>query len=194
MFMVVDEQSESPRVAVVAPGGMYGPNVPLLMYAASAAEARGARIERITWNPPSQADRGTSDWVLGQVAPVLDHVSVSSPGAVPILIGKSLGTTAAVLAAERELPAIWLTPLLTTPEVVKALRVATAPFLLVGGTEDRHWDGALAVELSPHVLEVPGADHGMHVPGPLAESAVVLGRVATTVEDFLDRIVWPPAA
>ncbi|MFD3588958.1 alpha/beta hydrolase [Streptomyces sp. NPDC058683] len=192
--MVVDEQSAPPRAAVVAPGGMYGPHVPLLMYAADAAEARGARIERITWDPPSQADRGSGHWVLDQVAPVLDHVSASSPGAVPVLIGKSLGTNAAVLAAERGLPAIWLTPLLTTTEVIKALRAATAPFLLVGGTEDRHWDGALAVGLSPHVLEVRGADHGMHVPGPLAGSADVLGRVATAVEDFLDRIVWPAAA
>ncbi|MGW1161258.1 alpha/beta hydrolase [Streptomyces sp. NPDC002519] len=192
--MVVDERTESPRIAVVAPGGIYGPDVPLLMYSASAAEARGARIERITWDPPSQSDRGTSHWVLDQVASVLDHVSVSSPDVVPVLIGKSLGTTAAVLAAERGLPAIWLTPLLTTTEVAEALRAATAPFLLVGGTEDRHWDGVLAGDLSPHVLEVQGADHGMHVPGPLAESAAVLGRVATTVEDFLDRIVWPPAA
>ncbi|MFC9429804.1 alpha/beta hydrolase [Streptomyces sp. NPDC056987] len=173
---------------------MYGPHAPLLMYAARAAEARGARVERITWDPPRQADRGINSWVLDRVTPVLDQVTRSSPRTVAVMMGKSLGTHAAVLAAERGLPAIWITPLLTTAEVAQALRSATAPFLLVGGTEDRHWDGALAAELSPHVLEVRGADHDMHVPGPLSESAKVLGRVATAVEDFLSRIVWPEAA
>ncbi|MEU3187016.1 alpha/beta hydrolase [Streptomyces sp. NPDC006923] len=192
--MVVDKQTQSPRGAVVVPGGMYGPHTPLLMYAAGAAEARGAQVERITWDPPRQSGRGISSWVLDQVTPVIDHVTRSSPRTAEVVIGKSLGTHAAVLAAERALPAIWLTPLLTTAEVAQALRSATAPFLLVGGTEDRHWDGALAAELSPHVLEVRGADHDLRVPGPLSESAKVLGRVATAVEDFLDRIVWSEAA
>ena len=53
-----------------------------------------------------------------------------------VLIGKSLGTYAAALAAERGLPAIWLTPLLTSDWVVDGLRRSTAPFLLVGGTAD----------------------------------------------------------
>jgi hypothetical protein len=56
------------------------------------------------------------------------------------------------------------------------------------------WDGELARELSPHVLEVDGADHGMYVPGPLARSAAVLGEVATAVENFLDDVVWRSAA
>ncbi|WP_373283361.1 alpha/beta hydrolase [Streptomyces prunicolor] len=192
--MVVSEQTAAPRAAVVIPGGMYGPNVPLLAYAAYAAKVRGARIERITWDPPQQDDSHVNSWVLGQVAPVIDHVAANSPDSVPVVIGKSLGTHTAAVAAERRLPAIWLTPLLTTTEVIQSLRVATAPFLLVGGTADRHWDRALAAELSPHVLEVQGADHGMHVPGRLAESAAVLGRVATAVEDFLDEIVWPRVA
>ncbi|MEV0469784.1 alpha/beta hydrolase [Streptomyces prunicolor] len=190
----MNEHIAASRAAVVIPGGMYGPNVPLLAYAAYAAKVRGASIERITWDPPRQDDNYINSWVLDQVAPVLDHVVANSPDSVPILIGKSLGTHSAAVAAERGLPAIWLTPLLTTTEVIKSLRVATAPFLLVGGTEDRHWDGALAAELSLHVLEVQGADHGMHVPGPLAESAAVLGRVATAVEDFLDKVVWPRVA
>jgi hypothetical protein len=29
------------------------------------------------------------------------------------------------------------------------------------------------------------------VPGRLAASAAVLGRMATAVEDFLDEVVWP---
>jgi hypothetical protein len=77
--------------------------------------------------------------------------------------------------------------LLFAPEVVAALEAATAPFLLIGGTADPdYWDGAVARRLTPHVLEVEGADHGMIVPGPLSASAAVLGRISDVVEQFLD--------
>ncbi|HEX2774509.1 MAG TPA: alpha/beta hydrolase [Micromonosporaceae bacterium] len=182
------------RAAVVVPGRMHGPTAPLLMYSADAAHARGARIERLSWTDLAQlqdvALLDAGPWVRNQVGSLLDHL----PADRPLLIVKSLGTHAAALAAERQLPAIWLTPLLHLDEIVSALQKATAPCLLVGGTADPMWDGVLARELSPYVLEVDGADHGMYVPGPLAASAQVLGRVATAVENFLDSVVWPDAA
>jgi hypothetical protein len=128
--------------------------------------------------------------VVGQVAPVLDEVEAAWPGVTPLLVAKSLGTFAATLAADRGLPAVWLTPLLVNEGVVASLRRATEPCLLVGGTADQLWDGALARRLSPNVLEVDGADHGMFLPGALAASAAVLGRVVTAVERFLDEAVW----
>lgn len=60
--------------------------------------------------------------------------------------------------------------------------------LLVGGTADPYWDGVLVRKLSPHVLEVEGADHGMYVEGPLTSSIAVLGQVVTGVEEFLAAI------
>ena len=68
---------------------------------------------------------------------------------------------------------------------------ATAPFLLVGGTADALWDAAAARRLSPHVLEVEGANHGMFVPGPVTNSIAVLGRVVTAMDEFFDTIGWP---
>jgi hypothetical protein len=176
---------------------MYGPHVPLLMYASNAAEARGAQIRALHWTPPPElwdaarhpTPTARAAWVYGQVAPVLDETA--SAGSTPLVVGKSLGSYAATLTAERALPAVWLTPLLTDDLVVEALRKADAPCLLVGGTADRMWDGALARKLSPHVFEADGADHGMYVSGPLAASAAVLGQVATAVERFLDNVVWP---
>jgi hypothetical protein len=72
-----------------------------------------------------------------------------------------------------------------------ALARAAAPCLLIGGTADKVWDGRLARSLTPHVLEIDGADHGMFVPGRLSASAAVLGQVTTAVENFLDHQVWP---
>ncbi|MGH3264836.1 MAG: hypothetical protein ACRDNS_22920, partial [Trebonia sp.] len=104
---------------------------------------------------------------------------------------KSLGTLAASVAADRALPAVWFTPLLTEPQVPEALRRATAPFLLIGGTADDWWDGDVARSVTPHVVEISGADHGLFAPGPLKESAAVLAEVSTAVERFLDQVVWP---
>ncbi|MFL6077448.1 MAG: hypothetical protein ACJ73S_29140 [Mycobacteriales bacterium] len=173
--------------AVILPGRLYGPQAPLLMYTADVAERRGATVHRHSWREHPRLDESAfEDWVRGEVADLLDTV-----GGQPLLIGKSLGTLATSLAADRALPAIWLTPLLAHPSVVAALERATAPFLLVGGTADEAWDTAAAHRLTPHVLEVEAADHGMYVPGPLTDTLAVLTEVVTAADDFLAAISWP---
>lgn len=177
--------------AVVLPGRRYGPAAGLLMYVGDVAGRRGGTVHRHHWSrdPGNPFEPQAEDWVHDDVRPVLDAL-----GGRPLLIGKSLGTYAAGSAAERSLPAVWLTPVLTVPWVPAALGRATAPFLLVGGTADKLWDGALARRLSPYVLEVDGADHGMYVPGPLTDCVAVLGRVVVAVEEFLDATDWPGSA
>jgi pimeloyl-ACP methyl ester carboxylesterase len=179
------------RGMVIIPGGGLGPHQPLLNYSWLAGRARGAEALHIEWpseRPTSRDPADSASWVVEQVATAMATFGV--PG--PVLVGKSLATYAAELAADRALPAIWHTPLLSDPRCVAALRGATAPFLLVGGTADHWWDSRLARTLTPHLLEIPGADHGMILPGvPLARSAAVLGQVAACVEEFLDREVWP---
>ncbi|MGH8792485.1 MAG: alpha/beta hydrolase [Stackebrandtia sp.] len=179
------------RCAVLIPGANFGPHAPLLFFSGFAARARGAEPVAINWDPPADRFKDTEwthRWVREQVEPVLDDIEAVSP---PLLVGKSLGTFAASLAAERGLPAVWHTPLITREPVAEAIRRATAPCLLIGGTADPSWDGKLARQLSSHVLEVEGANHGMFITdAPLAESAAVMGRVATAVEKFLDDAVW----
>jgi hypothetical protein len=179
------------RGVVIIPGGSLGPHQPLLAYSWLAGVARDAAALHIEWpadRPSSRDPADSASWVVEQVAAALAAFPVPSP----VLVGKSLGTYAAELAAARALPAIWHTPLLSDRRCVAALRNACAPFLLIGGTADPWWDGPLARTLSPHVLEVSDVNHGMVLPGaPLARSAAVLGQVATAVEDFLDQEVWP---
>ncbi|MEU4194740.1 alpha/beta hydrolase [Kribbella sp. NPDC026611] len=186
----------SSREAIVLPGGQFGPFAPLLMFAGDAAERREAAVTRVWWDdydrPLTLQPEERGPWVVQQVERAVPSLrSVDRSGQATLLIGKSLGTHAATLAAELGFPAIWLTPVLTSDWVVSALRQSTAPFLLVGGTADALWEPEIARELTPHVLEIDGADHGMYVPGPLAASTAVLGQVATAVEDFLDKAVWP---
>jgi hypothetical protein len=184
----------SSREAVILPGGQFGPHTPLLMFAAEAAERRGAQLTPVSWHDPDAlptlSENELGPWVLSQLHHAVPSLGAADGETAALLIGKSLGSHAAVVAAELGLPAVWLTPVLTSAWVVDGLRRATSPFLLVGGTGDRLWDSGLARELTPYVLEIAGADHGMYVPGRLAASAAVLGEVATAVEDFLDEVVW----
>jgi predicted alpha/beta-hydrolase family hydrolase len=183
------------RAAVLVPGGGYTTDGPLLMYARLAVERRGGYAHRIAWTPPRSWNEAHA-WVAGQVAAAVGETvaatGVAAAGAgAPLVIGKSLGSLAAPLVADRGLAAVWFTPLLTDQPTVAALHRASAPCLLVGGTADELWDGAVARSVTPHVVEVAGADHGMFVPGGLAGSAAVLGQVITAVERFLDQVVWP---
>jgi hypothetical protein len=180
------------RAAVVVPGLRYSADAPLLMYAALAVERCGGSVRRISWTVPEFGDGDNERaWVASRVGEAVDAVVAATGVASPTVIGKSLGSLAAPVAATRGLPAVWLTPVLIDAPTVAALRRAAAPCLLIGGTADPLWDGRLARSLTPHVLEVAGADHSMLVPGRLSESAAVLGTVITAVEDFLVRQVWP---
>jgi len=175
------------RIAVLAPGGGYTVQAPLLAYARLAVERRDAEVRPVEWRFPEDFDDSMKqrfEFVLSQVAATLGDDSA-------LIIGKSLGSLAAGLAAVRALPAIWLTPLLTMPEVVEAIQAAERPPLLIGGGADRSWDGAVARRISPHVLEIPDADHALYVPGPVSATTAAAGRVADAVESFIDSWVWP---
>lgn len=162
------------------------------MFAHVALQSRGAHTYPVDWKNPDSlaADEQTMiDGVCDQVEVVLDRVHNDDP---PLLVGKALGSAAAVLAAHHGLPAIWFTPLLHEYPIVQALRRSTAPYLLIGGTDDPSWNSSLARELPGEVCEIRGADTGMFLRGrPLVDSAHVLAEVIEAVEAFIDTAVWP---
>jgi hypothetical protein len=183
------------RHAVLVPRFGAGPDIPLLMYPGLAASRRGAAVRRISWEPPAELEHDlprTGAWVEARVRPTVGHYIAGRTGAPPLLIGSSFGSRACSIAADYNLPGIWITPTLTGDRwVADALARSTEPFMLVGGTADPEWDGDLARSLTPHVVEIEGADHWLMVHGPLSESAAVLGHVSDRVEWFLDSVIWP---
>jgi hypothetical protein len=161
------------------------------MYARLAAERRGALVRVVSWDlAPGRGFDRHRDMVTATIGAAVDELTAET-GAAPLVIGKSLASLAAPLVADRGLPAVWFTPLLTDEPTVTGLHRATAPFLLAGGTADPYWDGRIARLLTADVVEIDGAGHALFVPGPAAASIAVLGQVLTAVEDFLDRIGWP---
>jgi hypothetical protein len=171
---------------LVPGGGNYTVQGPLLDLADHALRDRRAPVEAITWSVPYGLVRsGQSEpFVRAHVASAMER----SPSDRPVVIGKSLGSYAAVLAAEAELPAIWLTPLLTESAVVEAITAAGAPTLLIGGTADKFWVPEVAAATRKPVLTVPDGDHNLRVPGRLSNYTDVLGLVGTAIEEFLDAL------
>lgn len=176
------------RVALILPGGGYGVEGPVLYYPAIAARRRGADLRRHAWTRQFSSGEAPVDFAVAEIGPIVE--AAIRAGERPLIIAKSLSTSAAVIAARHGLPAIWLTPVLTWPSVVDGIRANAGPSLLVGGTGDSMWDATLARELSPHVCEIPGGDHSLLVDGPLSLSLDAMSTVTAAVEAFLDEIGW----
>lgn len=181
---------ENQRTVIVLPGRNYGAYVPQLFFPMTAAQRRGARVHAVAWQGIDALDKLALDeiagWVAAQVGPVLAECDPAST----LVIGKSLGSYAAPLVAEHGVPAIWVTPVLISAEVVDGIAASTAPCLLAGGAADPLWDASLAFRLSDRVLEIPEGDHGLMVPHELSRSAAAMGKLATAAEKFLDSIDW----
>jgi hypothetical protein len=170
------------RCVVVLPGVRYFSQAPLLWFAREAALAAGWSALELTERAPADADPFT--WMRERAVSALaatdaDHV---------VVVGKSLGSVAAPLVAERALPAIWLTPLLVRPDVVSALKTAQAPALLVGSSKDPTWaDGERPQSDLLQIVELDGLDHSLQVEGDPLASLEVLGQVTQRVTAFLEE-------
>lgn len=180
---------ENQRTVVILPGRSYGAYVPQLFFPMLAAQRRGAEVRALEWERLEELDTIKLDkiarWVSAQVKPVLQKCDPAST----VVIGKSLGSYAAPLVARCGLPAIWVTPVLISQDVVDGIKDCSAANLIVGGSADPVWDADQAFRLSDRVLEIPDADHGLMV-DDLARSATGLGKLATAAEHFLDSIGW----
>lgn len=172
------------------PGLGYTAQAPLLSLAAEALSDHDARVETIEWLIPDGffAADSTEPFVRTYLAAALHRLGERAPGATPVVIAKSLGSYAATLVADRNLPAIWLTPLLTDDSIAAAITRSTAPALLIGGSADRSWSADAAAATSKAVVTVEGGDHSLRVPGRLRAYTDVLGDVGTAIEDFLTSL------
>ena len=108
------------------------------------------------------------------------------------MIGKSLASLLAGTIGDRDLAAVWLTPLLTERSVVEALADTHRPTLLAGGSADAVWR-ADVIPANPaiEVLEIPGADHAVQVRGNPYASLDALRRITDAVGELAARPTRP---
>jgi hypothetical protein len=172
------------RCAVILPGVRYFSQAPLLWFAREAAQAAGWSVLELSERAPG--DREPFEWMRERAARAVD----ATDAAAVVVIGKSLGSAAAPLVAERGLPAVWLTPLLVRSDVAAALASSSAPALLVGSSADPTWsDGELPGGESVSVLEFEGLDHSLQVERDPLASLAVLREVTSRISAFLESVV-----
>lgn len=178
------------RVALLIPGASYSPERPLLHFARAVFGRHGWTTQEVWWpeRPPQRDDQALPVWFARLRTFAQAHVlrSLEREAAPRIaLAGKSMGAFAAALAADRSLPAIWLTPVLRDSELPGDLRRSTASFLLVGGTADPSWDPELARSFGQPVYEAQNADHSMEIVDDPVKSTEVLRHATIAMHTFV---------
>jgi hypothetical protein len=173
------------RWVVVLPGMQYTTQAPLLWFAREAAEQRRFTVLEVLDSLPDGAD--PAGWARDRARRALDHAAAHASEVV--VVGKSLASTAAGLAADRLLPAIWLTPLLNQPRVVDDVARASRPALLAGGSADEAWrPDALPDSGLLEIVHLDGLDHSLQRPGDPAASLQALRAVTDRIGRFLDGL------
>ncbi|MDQ3539886.1 MAG: hypothetical protein M3440_04295, partial [Chloroflexota bacterium] len=84
---------------------------------------------------------------------------------------------------------VWLTPLLTRPDVLECVATGLDRSLVVIGSEDSHFNPALVEGLSRDsqcmTLVVEGAEHSLDLPGDAAGSAMSVVTTMNAMDRFL---------
>ncbi len=182
---MLQHEGDPSRCVVLLPGVRYFSQAPLLWFAREAAQAGGWSVVEVDERAPGDED--PFEWMRGRAEQALE---VASGAEQVVVVGKSLGSAAAPMVSG---PAVWLTPLLTRPEIADAIGSATAPTLLIGSPDDPSWgsgieSGSPALE----TLELGGLDHSLQVRGDPTASLAVLGEVTARVSSFLAERAGSP--
>jgi hypothetical protein len=176
-------EGDPERCVVLLPGVRYFSQAPLLWFARQAALAGGWSVLEVSERAPS--DQEPFEWIVDRAESAVGAASATQV----VMIGKSLGSAAAPLATKRALPAVWLTPLLTRPEVIAALGATDLPTLVIGSPSDQTWgNGELPENEALEVMELDGLDHSLQIEGDPLGSIDVLRDVTEQISDFLQRL------
>ena len=167
------------RHAVLLPGGGYPVDSPVLWYPATACSYLGWTCHLVRW-----PDDMTGEQVPTIASELINRIRGDHPAAQILIIGKSLGTLAMPVAVASGLPGVWLTPVLTEPEIGRLARRLGPEHLLIGGTADPYWELEIVERTGAQVLQVPDADHSLQIPGNLGRTMAAITALANGVDAF----------
>ena len=184
MATFTDTTVEDPKgLAVLVPGIAYPVQMPQLYFAKQVALANGWSVREIAWEPGME---WTTEAVAGEFEKAIYGVDL------PILImGKSIGSLSSVVAAEKSLPAVWITPVLEREDAVRAIGANAAKQLVIGGTADvDHWDSDASKTWPENVevLEFDGADHSTLVAGDPVRSGEIAAEYTKAMHEWLQAL------
>jgi pimeloyl-ACP methyl ester carboxylesterase len=179
----IRHDGDAGRCAVLLPGQFYPTRAPALWFAREAAMSRGWSALEVLGEP------GEHDDPLGWERECAEQALEAAGQAQVLLIGKSLASLLARETAERELAAVWLTPLLNEAAVIDGLARTRRPTLLVGGDADPTWlPERVPDNRAIEVLALPGVDHAVQVPGDLRASVDALATLVDGITRFVEEL------
>ena len=154
-------------LCLVVPGRGYPATMPLLFWPSTALVEDGWAVAVLEWGTPPTDPAALEALAEAALSRTLAGAPLKQADVPLLLVAKSLGTRLAPWAGRHEVAGVWLTPLLDDVRVRRAIETYPAPGLVVGGTDDPHWDGGPAltpVAADVQVWDVPGANHSLQVP------------------------------
>jgi hypothetical protein len=177
---------DSNRFVILLPGRFYPTRAPALWFAREAAMAIGWSALEVRGEPGEQDDE--LGWERRCANAAIEAAAGAGANQI-VVIGKSLASLLAGEIADRDLPAVWLTPLLTEPSAIEGLARTRRPVLLAGGEADPTWRlDAVPADRPIEVLDLHGVDHSVQVPGDVIASLSALGRLTEGIIRFLERV------
>ena len=175
------------RCVVLLPGMVYPTRAPVLWFARETALAHGWSALEVLGEPGDHEN--PIEWQRAAA-----EAALAAAGSAHVLvIGKSLATLLAGHVGDLDLPAVWLTPALTEPAVGEGLARVRRTTIVMGGSADDFWrPDAIPSNPALEVVELPGLDHALQLPGDPLASIDALRQVVEAVERMMAPVDLAP--
>ncbi|MFE4228338.1 hypothetical protein ACFRJ8_10685 [Arthrobacter sp. NPDC056886] len=170
------------KVAVLVPGAGYKVESPLLYWPAEQLRDRGWQVQAIRWTGDDEPGDDPHEFAARAVQQAFAE---SPPADHRLIVAKSFGTFSIPWAEEAQVPAIWLTPILTDDLIRRTLTETAKPDLLIGGSKDKFWVPDALSEAAATFVEIQDANHSLEVPNDWRASIAAHVQVFTAIEQFL---------
>ncbi len=194
---------ESRALAVLLPGLNYSCDNPLLYYTTNICIAHSIDVLQLWANYNAAEFQSLSEpdqlhWLVGDAAALIAAGRAQRSYTRLILVGKSIGTLTlgALLGdtdAYQDPHAIWFTPLIRFPVVVRGMLRSSKNSLFLAGSADRSFNTNLLGNtrhfLFHQHLIIDGADHSLQIPGDLSRSLDVMKQIVATIETFINSVL-----
>ncbi len=95
------------RAVVVLPGGAFGPYAPTLFFPMWAAQRRGATVLAVEWEDVDGIMSVPPELAGPRVTAQVEPASAGREASFCLVVGKSPGSLAIPLVADRGMPAVW---------------------------------------------------------------------------------------
>ncbi len=189
----------SRALLVMLPGLNYSCDNPLFFYTTSICLAHSIDVLQLWANYNARefqllGEKDQLRWLVDDATALITAGRAQRDYSHLLLAGKSISTlTLGALFGDsdayQEAYAIWFTPLMRFPVVLRGMSRARPKSLFIGGSADHSLDTNLFSNF-PRIpyretIVIEGADHSLQIPGDLPRSLDAMKEITVAVETFI---------